>query len=61
MAKATNAREQIAAMNALVERGLQLPPMARFTIVADVLAAQLTLNQMLLAELEALKQKNHQP
>ena len=57
MSVAKNATEQHAAMLAMMEKGMRLPPMARIGVAADLAAAQITFNGMVLAELEQMKAK----
>ena len=52
---AVNAREQHEAMLRALDRGMRLPLMARLPLAADLAAAQITFNGMLLDEIESLK------
>lgn len=52
---ATTAKEQQQAMLGMVERAMRLSPFERVQVVGDLLAAQLTLNGMLIDEIEKLK------
>jgi hypothetical protein len=55
MAQAKTATEQVTAMNMLAEKAASLPIMARMEVAAQLMAAQLTLNEMIVNEIEALK------
>lgn len=53
--RATNATEQHQAMLTMLAKGMALPMISRISLAADLAAAQIELNAMLLLELAELR------